>query len=873
MVFEAFNIALVVDNIECSTDVLTGSISCLVCDGGVLYLGTDRGFVLQYQFSIDKNLEVSTALLTSKHVLNASIGFMHAASAMNKLLVLADECLQSVELTSLVNSDSCRSIAGVNSVGVNTNPPASVDPFSLQVCVARRSCSLIALELTSSGTWRSISELNTSGMGGSAAEAVVFSGTAVCAVVAGRYWVFDVLSSHRQHVLDVPSDVQRPLTAILTQREFVVLGPARLALLATETGTSDRAPLPLQHDSVSWTVHASYLVYTDGVNLSYISVSDPGSSGQMSLPGAVTVVSCDGNLLVATSHGVLALCPASPLQQMEDLLKSADYPALLSLLERQQLHPSQLPADIALILAVKLLASDETDKSLSLLTNSQLSPEQVAALVSDEAALSTELTQILSGVGSNLVSALVADCLLATVDSSHSQSVCKTACLLLLQHRDVDSALRYITAAGCGVPPLSDHPILWARLLWAAGDFHQAADIYCSCVDLYSSEVVPMICEIADSIDDPSIFRQLTTCLLKCDESRAADVFSALARAPERHNRVMTIDDVVSFLQLFPATLERYLRELIENRQNLPANVGTELACLYLNRIERGAGDDVTVTSHTTSLLMKVVRCDSGVQLVCRPLLARALTLKLSTAAAHLHARMGEYEQCIELLATCGSSADSQQSSPAVVSLDRVRETVDFIECVAPPGSEKVAPSIFVECVAPPGSDKVAPSIFNKSDAIRNRLYRSLLNICLQHAKTDATCILHLLNFCPAVLELDVCSVLHQLPDSWSLPVVQPFLTAARRRLAAQLSISRQLHALHSCHLSSQKLQLALYRSTSVRLDSDSRCAVCNVLLSADNSAVCLADSSGAPGGDVTASLMLVHTHCIPPRLSQSVHS
>lgn len=290
---------------------------------GSLFIGTSIGNLIQYgiaERTDQSGLKVfSASLIATKTVTaNAKVTFLYAAPAINRLLVLCDSTLFIMNMSdlSVLPMAGSNKLKGVSAVCVNNNPTLN-NPFSVEVCVAKRKqCQLAVLHLTEDKL--SVSRTRECSH---PVLAMSMDGVNICAALTTKYIVYNMetMSEMELFPLDINTQVQPTITRV-DKEEFLVLGPGNLGMFVKASGIAGRPP-------IQWSSHFSNLVYKDphiigqgSETVAVYNINDQEFKQGMSYSGGRFIGFFDGIIFLASSNSIESVSSVPWEEQANSLL-------------------------------------------------------------------------------------------------------------------------------------------------------------------------------------------------------------------------------------------------------------------------------------------------------------------------------------------------------------------------------------------------------------------------------------------------------------------------------------------------------------------------------------------------------------------------
>jgi len=225
-------------------------ISTLELSSSDLFVGTSQGRLLHFLVQEHRDelgrLRLEGILLGQESVGGGCIAYVRAATALQRLLVFCKpvesererggglHILASPDLSPLTPAGAAKLKTGVHACCVNENPQTD-DPFSVQVCLAKRKqIAVISLTEAKLSVDKIISDVS------ERVSAVAMDGNFICAAFETHYVVYDVPTGAKQDLFPVEG---APAIARVAKEEFLLSAPGDLGMFVTSAGVSERPPI------------------------------------------------------------------------------------------------------------------------------------------------------------------------------------------------------------------------------------------------------------------------------------------------------------------------------------------------------------------------------------------------------------------------------------------------------------------------------------------------------------------------------------------------------------------------------------------------------------------------------------------------------
>lgn len=232
-----------------------------------MYVGTTLGRLLAFDVRDGAGGRMSAGLAAERSLGPKSpVTFVQAASALSRLLVLCDGGLSVLStdrggdegdgaaFLSTVPLAGSSKFRGVTACCLNENPPALPDPFSVQLCLAKRRQVAVTTVTGARVQVERICDLP------DAVRAVAMDGACVCAALPDRYVLYDVSAGRSQDLFPL-GEGGAPAIARVAREEFLLAAPGGLGMFVTAAGVSERIPLSWSRPAdAGFVYHAPHVV-------------------------------------------------------------------------------------------------------------------------------------------------------------------------------------------------------------------------------------------------------------------------------------------------------------------------------------------------------------------------------------------------------------------------------------------------------------------------------------------------------------------------------------------------------------------------------------------------------------------------------------
>ncbi|KAG3268145.1 transforming growth factor-beta receptor-associated protein 1 [Ictidomys tridecemlineatus] len=750
------------------------NIECVECCGRNLYVGTNDCFL--YHFLLEeKALPAGTAAFTATRQLHRHLGFrkpvneLRAASALNRLLVLCDNCITLVDMLNLEPVPSGARIKGATAFALNENP-VSADPFCVEVCILSVKRRTVQVFLVYEDRVQIVKELSTPEQ----PLAVAVDGHFLCLALTTQYIILNYSTGLSQDLFPYCSEEKRPIVKRIGRQEFLLAGPGGLGMFATVAGISQRAPVHWAENVIGAAVCFPYVIALDDEFITVHSMLDQQQKQTLPFKEGHILQDFEGRVIVATSKGVYILVPLPLEKQIQDLLANRRVEEALVLAKGARRN---IPKEKFQVMYRRILqqagfiqfAQLQFLEAKELFRSGQLDVRELISLYPFLLPTSSsftrshpplheyaDLNQLTQGDQEKM-----AKCkrfLMSYLNEVRSTEVANgykedidTALLKLYAEADHDSLLDLlVTENFCLLTDsaawLEKHKKYFALgLLYHYNNQDAAAlQLWVNIVngdiqDSTRSDLYEYIVDFLTYCLDQELVWTYADWVLQRSEEVGVQVFTKRPWDEQQKNS-FNPDDIISCLKKYPKALVKYLEHLVIDRRLQKEEYHTHLAVLYLEEVlqQRAAAASQGSEPSDTQTKLRHLLQKSDLYRV-HFLIERIQGAGLPMESAILHGKLGEHGKALHIL---------------------VHELGDFsaAEDYCLWGSE--------------GQD--APC--------RRHLFHTLLAMYLHagpaaHELTVAA--VDLLN--RHATEFDATQVLQLLPGSWSVQLLCPFLTGAMR--------------------------------------------------------------------------------------------
>ena len=790
--------------------------------GDSLYIGSNEGSIIKYNFTEDKFQSASSIQRTKTRDLGpkAPVTFLRSASALERLLAVCDSTLMVLnasDLTSLPLSGSHK-MRGIHACCINENPCID-DPFAVQMCLGKKK-QLAVINITEEQmSVDKIRELQ------EPVKLVSMDGVFVCAALEKYYVIINVASGSTQDLFPC-EDGTHPIIARVSREEFLLNAPGDLGMCITTEGISSDKP-PFQ-----WLKPVSKIVFchpyiitltTNNDAIMIYSILDQKHKQTLTFNGSSAIGNYDGKLLVASTGSVYALSPVSVQIQIEYLLENERIDEALELAENAS-YNQQSSEGLEEVLnkarvkaAFISLKSMELRKAQELFIRGRVDPREVISLFPRLLPTSSNFTRSvpplhdiadihqISKMDGDKVEQLTnflmdfLECIRASQgDNLQNKKEVNTALVKLYSKGHPQKLINLVDKKG-----LSDCDFQECINTFQANGCHHALALFYLRNEKHDEAFSIWTQLTKKALDDPQFPGLQSVVSHLCHSPleviwRHADFI--LQQSQDLGVKVFMMNEelngneqkVVDFLQKYSKARMEYLKYLIQDKKSELETFHTELAIMYLERIP----DDSEFQEKFRQLILQ-----SSV-INFKYLLSRVEASPMSKELLHekaiLYGKMKEHEKALRILVhhlNDFASAEeycNQLSSTSEKDSSAKRQKEKLLLLLL---------TIYLD------ENSTNP---NKSDDQANKLKMAAINLINRRAE-----------------EFKASEIIHKLPNDWALSTINPALmkmTKASQQKKRMKHLERSLSK--SVNLGT-KMELLNLQKEVVVLTESSYCVVC----------------------------------------------
>ncbi|CAB3383602.1 Hypothetical predicted protein [Cloeon dipterum] len=649
-------------------------IESIESSGSELYLGTYDGLILVYNIEQKHNPDGRTSCSARKErerylSTRKPIKCMKAASASERLLVMSNNCIYLVSMSSL-------------------EPIEIDDPFSIQICVATKK--KIEVYTVNESKFTLVTDVATS----EPVHSLGFDGYFICIALMTKYKIFNYKTKIVQELFEIPTVNFVPIVRRIQQGEFLLTAPEGLGMFVTTEGSSNRAPIQwMVHSNhefapsgvISTTFFHPYILALCGNFIVVHSILDQQQKQSEHFVGGIALGNFDGRLYVCSSNAVFCLCPVAFEKQVQalladkkvdealDLVHNANYSGYtseqfgkLSQRFKQQaafayfatkefqraqemfiesavdvrevisLFPNLMPEASTFVRSIpplheiadvdQLYQKDEDAKQQARLCMRQLLEQlrdPTASHINHQFELDTALVKLYAESNKDNLAAfiLAGDVQCDIKDCLHwlERLECFNAVALLhKQSKNSELALEF-----------------WARL--AREELHDD-----------SFQGLNFFAECLASTKDLDLVWKHAAFVLQRDEEAGAKIFTC--RSKDQSYIPLDVDEVVELLQKFPKALVQYLEYLVLEEKNQDEKFHSRLAVIYLESLlqMQKNGSSLEEISRFRKKFQRFLH-ESNLYRV-QTVLSKIKGMGLDQETATLYGKLGDHDKALTIL-------------------------------------------------------------------------------------------------------------------------------------------------------------------------------------------------------------------------------
>ncbi|XP_030637432.1 transforming growth factor-beta receptor-associated protein 1 homolog [Chanos chanos] len=853
MSVKAFELVPAVERDQLMGDKARINIECVECCGKHLYVGTNDCFIYHFLLEEQTSAKGRPAYVTQK-LLHKYLGLkkpvveLRAASALERLIILCDGTITVVDMVTLETVPvGGAKIKGVAAFCVNENPVTG-DPFCVEMAVVSSRRRAVQIFSVHEDRVQMLKEVATPEQ----PVAVSLDGYFLCLALPAQYMILNYKTGASQDLFPYDCEERKPIVKRIGREEFLLAAPGGLGMFANAEGISQRAPVKWSESVIAAAVCYPYVVALDEGFVTVHSMLDQQLKQTLAFRDGHLLQDFEGKVVLASTKAVYVLVPMPLERQIQDLLAGHRVEEALILTEGAQRN---IPKDKFQILHRRILqqAGFVQFGQLQFLEakehfrKGQLDVRELISLYPLLLPASSSFTRCHPPLHE------FADLNHLAQGDPEKVQRCKRFLISYLREErtsdgvngfreDVDTALLKLYAelgheslldllasenacllSDCA-PWLEKHQKYFALGLLYHYNSQDAAALQLwvrvvngDLQDSTRSDLFEYVVDFLSFCPKPDLVWKYADWALQKDQKIGVQIFTKRPISDDETAGKLNPDDVITYLQKHSQALLLYLEHLVLDQRVQKEKFHTHLAVLYTDRvlslISRSTATEEQLSS-AREKLQRLLRESHlyRVQLILGKIQdSDVLLLERAT----LHGKLEEHETALHILVhqLKDSPAAEDYCSWASASHDHTYRQRLF----------HLLLGVYLDPDVPGGPQTVAAV--------------DLLN---RHADT-----------------FDAVRVLELLPDTWSLPLLRPFLCGALRasvHASRTSQVALGLARAENLQLQHDRLK---YRGGPIFVSEKKGCRLCHSTFS-DPDCVCL------PGGTP------VHTHCATQRIRDS---
>ncbi|XP_066520555.1 transforming growth factor-beta receptor-associated protein 1 homolog [Hoplias malabaricus] len=852
MSVKAFELVPAVEREQLMGEKVRITIECIECCGQHLYVGTNDCFI--YHFLLEERttakgrLAYSSQKLLQKYLgLKKPVAELKAASALERLIVLCDATISLVDMVTLepLLSGGAK-LKGVTAFCINENP-VTADPFCAEMAVVSTRRRAVQICKVHEDRVQILKEVNTLEQ----PCALSVDGYFLCLALPTQYMILNYSTGASQDLFPYDSEERKPIVKRIGREEFLLAAPGGLGMFANAEGISQRAPVRWSESIIGAAVCFPYVVALDEGFVTVHSMLDQQLKQTLSFREGHILQDFEGKVVLASTKAVYVLVPLPLEQQIQDLLAGHRVEEALTLTEGAQRN---IPKDKFQILHKRILQQAgfiqfgqlQFSEAKEHFRKGQLDVRELISLYPLLLPTSSSFTRCHPPLHefADLYHLAQGDqekvqrcknfliSYLREVRSSESANGFRedvdTALLKLYAEMGHDSLLDLLASENAclladSAPWLEKHHRYFALglLYQYNGQDAAALQLWVRVVngDLQDStraDLFEYVVDFLSSCSNLDLVWKYADWALQKDQKVGVQMFTRRPISKEPSGQ-LNPDDVIKYLEKHHKALVLYLEHLVLERRVQKEKYHTHLAVLYADLVLSLLSRTSATREQLSSAREKLQRLLRESNLYRVQLLLGKIqeSSELLTERATLHGKLEEHDKALHILVhqLKNSTAAENYCSWASESHDQAYRQKLFHQLL----------SVYLDPDVPGGAQTM--------EAV------DLLN---RHADV-----------------FDATQVLELLPESWSLPLLRPFLCGALRasvHASRTSQIALGLARAENVQLKHDRLK---YRGGPVFISEKRGCQLCHNTFK-EPECVCL------PGGTP------VHVHCAAQRIQDS---
>lgn len=332
----AFELCPILDRTHLDANVL---VECVELSGEWLFLGTTDGRLLQFLIhedhpqdaAEDPRVQIRAQKVAEKKISQShqSVSFIRCVSALNRVLVICDGQFVVLSMSDdlmVLPLAGANKLKGVHAAYINENP-ARDDPFSVQVCLAKKKQIIVVTLSEEKLVVDKIREMP------DLISDLVMDGLFVCVALQSHYVICNIENGQIQDLFPFEGV---PALCRVAKEEFLLSAPGDLGMFVTSAGVSERPPLPWAKSVVKLVFKAPYIISLCSDEIVAYSITDQEQKQSLHFSGGRVLGNFDGKILVSSASSLYAIVPIPAEIQIKNLLQHGLVDQALELAENFQ---------------------------------------------------------------------------------------------------------------------------------------------------------------------------------------------------------------------------------------------------------------------------------------------------------------------------------------------------------------------------------------------------------------------------------------------------------------------------------------------------------------------------------------------------------
>nr|XP_027195488.1 transforming growth factor-beta receptor-associated protein 1-like [Dermatophagoides pteronyssinus] len=872
---KCFEIIPILDDDIKINDKISVQITCLEVYNHDVYLGTIDSFVLCYP-----NLLQSSTSKTSLE--NRIVKYLGLKKPVNKLKILpilnrlichCDNQLLMMNSSTTTNFELISTFRLRNIFAFTLNEsPVTMDPFQLEICLAKRK--LIQIGLINGDKLTLLKEINLT------EQPLIMSmdGYFICMASISNYFIINWMDGSQQQLCVNPyepssSQYQLPICKYISRNEFLINGPSNLGVFIKTSGISERPPINWGPEVLQIAYSYPYILCLKSGKISIINIIDQKIKEEFLLENGLDMDNFDGQIIVVTKQSRIyqmkrcswqkqfnELLSREKTQEAIDLYENLYQSGMMTIEEYQRLELIKLHAGFIELKngnfqqARRFLFDGHCDIDLLLSLNENL--EKRLKITATTAMNDENIQTLLDKIRKELDKTQINQFLIDYIDLIQSNDLDQTdfkrirtaKLLLLLENLSCDSSNSELIRKFFRENSSDNYYCELIERYLIENNLHYHRALYYKSRNQLEKSVEIFRKLEKSEIDDkyyPGI-EELIQLLIKCsnvqlimnhvefimekNQLEGSRILIANTRFENDKFTILNPEFVIRNLYRYRMALIKYLEYLINEMQLTNENIHTTLIRIYIEILSIQYENEEENSSFYKEIKEKLQQILLESDYYDQKIIEKYLSnVNLDYEMAILMGKMGKHREAFEIYLN-DQHLDYHQALRHCIEYGR-RQTNQ------------------------------------KDDDNHHKIYQTLLKIYLDlYRKNGPEVMKPLLNFVNhPECHFDMIETLKILPDEWPLKLIYLNLFNNLNRFYNQ-KFQSSFGCLLAKSMAEQLKQQQKLRKTenkSIRIDRNSECFLCHTKL-IDSKFVWLPSTNGSKNG------LIVHDFCYYNRILQN---